>query len=104
MNIWLMMLAIGGLTFLTRFSFIALLEKVELPPAFKQALRFVPIAALSAIVAGELVVYNDVMFISILNPRLLAGILASAVAYFTKNVIWTIVAGMLAFWLLNYFL
>lgn len=101
MNVWWIMIPIGILTFLTRLSFIALLERIELPPAFQRALRFVPIAALSAIIAGELGIYNEVLFISPFNPRLVAGILATGVAYWTKNIIWTIVAGMVALWLLG---
>jgi branched-subunit amino acid transport protein len=104
MNLWLIMLASGLLTFLTRLSFIILLEKVKLPPAFERALRLVPIAALSAIIAPQLAYYQDSLFISPANPRLLAGIFASLVAYLTKNVIATIVAGMAAFWLLEFLL
>ncbi len=101
MNVWWIMIPIGILTFLARLSFIALLERIELPLAFQQALRFVPIAALSAIIAGELGSYNEALFISPFNPRLLAGILATGVAYWTKNIIWTIVAGMVALWVLE---
>lgn len=101
MNVWWIMILIGILTFLTRLSFIALLERIELPLAFQRALRFVPIAALSAIIAGELGIYNEALFISPFNPRLLAGILATGVAYWTKNIIWTILVGMAAFWILN---
>ncbi len=104
MEIWILMLGIGLLTFLTRLSFIAFLEKVKLPDTFQRALRFVPIAALSAIIAPELGRYNDALAISPLNPRLLAGIIATGVAYVTKNVIWTIVIGMAAFWILQIWL
>lgn len=104
MNIWILMIVIGLLTFLTRLSFIALLERIKLPEAVRRALRLVPLAALSAIIAQELVYYNDVLNTSPLNPRLLAGIIATSVAYVTKNVIWTIIAGMAALWLLTYLL
>jgi branched-subunit amino acid transport protein len=104
MNIWIVMICIGILTFLTRLSFIALLEKIRLPVAFQHALRFVPIAVLSAIIAPELGYYNDVLTLSPANPRLLAGIIATVVAYVTKNVVWTIIAGMAAFWILQIWL
>jgi branched-subunit amino acid transport protein len=104
MNIWIIMICIGILTFATRLSFIALLERIKLPAAFQRALRFVPIAVLSAIIAPELGLREGALFLSPTNPRLIAGIIATAVAYFTKNVIATIIVGMAAFWLLNLFL
>ena len=104
MNIWLIMISVGLLTFLTRLSFIALLERIELPDAFMRALRFVPIAVLSAIIAPELATYHEQLAISPNNPRLLAGLIATAVAYLTKNVVWTIIAGMAALWILSIWL
>lgn len=104
MNIWILMIVIGLLTFLTRLSFIALLERIKLPETVQRALRLVPLAALSAIIAQELVYYNDVLNISPLNPRLLAGIIATVVAYITKNVVWTIIAGMAALWIFSIWL
>ncbi len=101
MNIWLIMIGIGLLTFATRLSFIALLARLSVPQGLKRALRFIPVAVLSAIIAPELAAYNGVLNLSPLNPRLLAGLIATAVAYKTKNVIVTIVAGMFALWVLQ---
>ena len=101
MNIWIVMISIGLLTFATRFSFILLLEKINLPRNFQRALRFVPIAVLSAIIAPELGYSNNVLAISLTNPRLLAGLFATLVAFRTKNVILTILAGMTVFWVLQ---
>ncbi len=104
MNIWLIMVAVGVLTFATRLSFIALLEHANIPHGVRRALRFVPIAVLSAIIAPELAAYNGALHLSLFNPRLLAGIFATVVAYKTKNVILTIVAGMAALWILQIWL
>ena len=104
MNIWIVMVVLGLLTFATRLSFIALLERVKFPSTFQRALRFVPIAVLSAITAPELGYSNNALAISPTNPRLLAGIVAALVAYWTKSVIWTILAGMAVFWILRLWL
>jgi len=95
------MAAIGALTFLTRLSFIALNGRWEAPPLFRSALRFVPIAVLTAIVVPELVMHSGTIDISLTNARLLAGILAILVAWRTKNTVLTIVIGMVAFWILQ---
>jgi branched-subunit amino acid transport protein len=104
MNIWIVMIILGLLTFATRLSFIALLERINLPRIFQRGLRFVPIAVLSAIIAPELAYSNNALALSPTNPRLLAGIVATLVAYKTRNVVWTISAGMLVFWLLRLWL
>ena len=101
MNIWIVMIVLGVFTFATRLSFIALLEKINLPRTLQRGLRFVPIAVLSAIIAPELGYSNNALAISLANPRLLAGIVATLVAIKTRNVLWTILAGMAVFWLLR---
>lgn len=101
MNLWLVMIAIGVLTFATRLSFIALLERFNVPEGLRRGLGFVPIAVLSAIIAPELAAYDGALHLSPLNPRLLAGIVATVVAYKTKNVILTIIVGMAALWVLQ---
>ncbi len=104
MNIWLVMIFLGLLTFAIRLSFILLLERIKLPPTFQRALRLVPIAVLSAIIAPELGYYHEALALSPTNPRLLAGIVATLVAFWTKNVVWTLLAGMTVFWLLKLWL
>jgi branched-subunit amino acid transport protein len=104
MNIWIIMITLGLITFATRLSFILLLERINLPMLIRRALRFVPIAVLSAIIAPELGYSNNVLAISLTNPRLLAGLAATIVAYKTKSVVWTITAGMGMFWLLRLWL
>ncbi len=96
MTLWLTIVAAGLLTFLIRLSFIALLGRLTMPEWFHRALRFVPAAVLSAIIVPELVIRNAVLDVSPFNARLLAGVVAGAVAWRTRNVLLTIVAGMLA--------
>jgi branched-subunit amino acid transport protein len=102
-NIWLIMLLTGILTYAIRLSFILFYGTKSMPPRLQQGLRFVPPAVLSAIVFPELLVREGELDLSFGNPRLLAGILAALVAWRTKNVILTIVAGMVVLLLLQYF-
>ncbi len=96
MTLWLTIIGAGILTFLIRLSFVALLGRLAMPEWFHRALRFVPPAVLTAIIIPELVVRAGALDLSPLNPRLLAGLLAGVVAWRTRNVLLTIVAGMLA--------
>jgi branched-subunit amino acid transport protein len=96
MSLWLVMLFAGLLTFATRFSFIFLLDRVKVPDWFRRGLRFVPGAVLSAIILPELATHNAALDISLHNPHLYAGALAILVAWRSKNVLLTILAGMAA--------
>ena len=96
MNLWIVMIIAGLLTFATRLSFIFLLDRIKMPDWFRRGLRFVPVAVLSAIILPELTSPNGTLFLSWRNPQLLAGAVAILVAWKTKNVLLTILAGMAA--------
>ena len=97
----LMLIMIGLITFSFRLSFIALMDRLRLPLVLQRALRFVPVAALTAIIAPELFIQNGAIFISPMNLRLIAGAIAVVVAWRTKNTLLTIAVGMLALWVLQ---
>jgi branched-subunit amino acid transport protein len=95
---------IGGLiTFGMRFSFIFLFGKFHIPETVRKALHYVPPAVLSAIVFPELFLPNGTLSLSFANHRLLAGLVAMAVAWFTKNTLLTILVGMIALFVLQWF-
>jgi len=101
MNLWLVLVFGGLLTFLTRLSFIYLLGRVETPPVLRRALRFVPAAVLSAIIAPEVLMIDGTLNLSFGNLRLLAALAATLIAWFSKSALLAIVSGMLALWALQ---
>jgi branched-subunit amino acid transport protein len=101
-NIWLVFLLGGLLTFGMRYSFIYLLGRFEIPETLRRALRFVPPAVLTAIVVPELFVRSGQIDVSLTNFRMLAGAAAVLVAWKTKNTLLTILAGMLALLILEF--
>ncbi len=98
---WFTIIGMGLITYAIRLTPILLLERFELSPALRQALKFVPVAVLTAIIVPELVMPGGAVDVSLGNGRLLAGLLAILVAWRTKNVLWTIAVGMAALWLLT---
>ena len=96
MNIWLIMLIGGLITFGIRFSLIFLFGRLEVPETMRRALHYVPPAVLSAIIFPELLYPAGRLDISLGNVRLLSGIIAIVVASYTKNTLLTILAGMIA--------
>jgi branched-subunit amino acid transport protein len=101
-NIWLVLLIGGLLTFLIRFSFIYLFGRFQIPETVRKALHYVPPAVLSAIVFPELLLHDGGLNLSFGNFRLLAGLVAVLVAWFSKNTLVTILGGMIALFLLQF--
>jgi len=101
MNIWLIMIIGGLITFGMRFSLIYLFGRFEIPDTMRRALHYVPPAVLSAIIFPELFYQNGNLDLAWTNTRLLAGLIAIAVAWFSKNTLVTIIVGMIALLILN---
>ena len=100
-SIWLLFLAVGLGTFTLRFLFIYLFGKIEMPEWLRRALRFVPAAALAALVFPALTHPSGHLDISLQNFRLLAGLGGALVAWRTRNVLLTILVGMALLWTLE---
>jgi branched-subunit amino acid transport protein len=97
---WTAILAVGVLNYLTRLSFIALFARIAMPAAVARALRFVPAAMLAAIVVPAVAfAAPGTLALSWANPRLVAALVAAAVAWRTRNAMATIGVGMGALWL-----
>ena len=102
MNIWLVMMLGGLITFGMRFSLIYLFGRLHIPEALRRALHYVPPAVLSAIIFPKLFLHDGELNIALDNYRLLAGLAAVLVAWFSKNTLITIIAGMLVLLLLQF--
>ena len=101
MSLGAVLVACGLLTFGIRFSFIALEGRYRPPGWFVLLLPFVPIAALTALVAPELLLVGGRLDIGADNPRFWAGLVAIAVAAWRKNTLLTIGSGFAALWLMR---
>jgi branched-subunit amino acid transport protein len=100
---WFPIILVGILTFLSRLSFIILLEKINIRPSYLRAFRYIPIAVLSAIILPEIIHTADSQFESLV-PRLIAGLIAIFFAWRTRNIMITIISGMIALFIMQYFL
>ncbi len=101
MNIWLVLLLGGLITFGMRFSLIYLFGRFEVPETMRRALHYVPPAVLSAIIFPELFYHEGSLDLAFTHTRLLAGLIAVLVAWFSKNTLLTIIAGMIALLILQ---
>ncbi|WP_417581572.1 AzlD domain-containing protein [Nitrincola sp.] len=91
-------------TFSVRFLLFAVAGRVHFPLWLSQALGFVPPAVLTAIIVPAVLMPEGDIWFSWQNPWLLAAVFAFFVALIRKDLMTTIVAGMLAFMLLRFVL
>ena len=96
---------IGGMflvTFSVRYVLFAMAGKVHFPAWLSTALGFVPPTVLTAIIVPAVLIPQGDLWISPLNPWLLASSIAALVSFLTKNLLATIVVGMIAFAVLRF--
>ena len=83
-----------------RAGYIVLGHYFPLPPKLRSALRYAPVAALSAIIVPELLPWhaqNGPQF----DLRFIAAMLAVGVFFLTRNGLLVITSGMVALWSLR---
>jgi len=95
-TVWITIAGMAAITFGLRASFLLLPERVPIPPLLRRSLRFVPAAVLTAIWAPELFLSQGALHLSPDNARLLAGLVAIAVAWRWNQVYATILAGLVS--------
>lgn len=101
-TLWLVIAAVAAGTYALRSSFILLFGWIgEAPPRLENALRFVPAAVLAGLAFPAFVSLDGGLALSLGNERLIAGALATVVAWRTENMLATIAVGMAALWILG---
>jgi branched-subunit amino acid transport protein len=104
MTLWYTVVGMALVTYFARSSFLLLPPGVETPAWLRRALRYVPAAVLTAIWAPELALQKEVISLTLNNERLLAGLVAIAVAWRFRATFVTIVSGLLALHLFDWLL
>ncbi len=87
-------------TFGVRYIPLLLSGRVVFPAALERALRFVPVAVLTALIMPMILLPAGQWQVSINNPYLVASLVAVAVAAWRKNLLLTIVVGLVVFFIL----
>jgi branched-subunit amino acid transport protein len=92
-RVWTAIIVAGIGTFAMRASFLAFAHRLsEVPPAVQRVLRQIPPAALASLVVPAFV--RPEGHFDLLQPRLVAGLLATLVAWKTRSVPLTLFVGM----------
>ena len=97
---WLSVIIAGLLTYFTRMAMIALVSREMLSERVKEVLAYVPSAVFPAIIFPAIFINDYGTFVEINDPKIFAAIIAIIVGYFSKNIILTILSGLISYWLL----
>lgn len=97
MNEFWLILGMFAVTFGVRYGSLALVGRLTLSDNVVRALRYVPVAVLTAITVPYALFREGVLVASYTNPYLVAGVVAVAVSYWSRNLLLTIVVGLAAF-------
>lgn len=81
-------------TFITRFSCVALLQQTGMPLWLERWLKHIPTAILTALILPALVLPEGRLDLSLHNHYLLAGFAAALAAYKSRNIVVTLLLGM----------
>jgi branched-subunit amino acid transport protein len=101
-EIWATIVVLALSTAITRSGFWLIGHKVAIPPRIQDMLRYAPACALAAIIGPDLLLdAGGKVHLELGNPKLLAGIAALGFYLWRKNMLLTIVFGMIAFTLLR---
>ena len=100
--IWFVMIACGLFTFATRFVMFSEIWARQLPGWLQDALGFVPVAVLTAIIVPAVIIAPEGGLALAGNARLPAALVAVTVALVTRSVLATIASGLGALWLLDW--
>tara|TARA_Y100001970_G_scaffold32734_1_gene40595 strand:- start:1125 stop:1439 length:315 start_codon:yes stop_codon:yes gene_type:complete len=101
---WLSIIIAGILTYLTRMTMIALISRDMLGDRIKEVLTYVPSAVFPAIIFPAIFINDYGTFIEMNDPKIFGAIVAIVVGYFSKNVIATILSGLISYWIILFFL
>ena len=95
---WFSIIISGVVTYFSRMAMVALINREMLGTKVKEVLNYVPAAVFPAIIFPG-VFFNDVgHFVELNDPKIYGAIVALIVGFFSRNVIATIIAGLLSYW------
>ena len=98
MSNWALIIYCGLITYLTRFSMIALIKKEMFNDRVREVLSYVPSAIFPAIIFPAIFLDNSGSFILENNPKIIAAIIATIIGILSRSIIATIFSGLASYW------
>jgi len=100
MSNWALIIYCGLITYLTRFSMIALIKKEMFNDRVREVLSYVPSAIFPAIIFPAIFLDSSGSILIENNPKILAALIAALIGIFSRSIIATIFSGLASYWFL----
>ena len=100
MSDWALIIYCGIITYLTRFSMIAILKKEMFNNRVREVLSYVPSAIFPAIIFPAIFLDDLGVFQFEDNPKILAALIAMIIGILSRNIVATIISGLASYWFL----
>jgi branched-subunit amino acid transport protein len=94
-----LIIGMAAVTFPVRYAFYALGDRVAFPPLVQRALRYVPVAVLTAIVVPMVLLPGGRWQLTWRNAWLLGALVSGGIAWRFRNLLVAIAGGLATFFL-----
>ncbi|MDC3207774.1 AzlD domain-containing protein [Candidatus Pelagibacter sp.] len=98
MSNWALIIYCGLITYLTRFTMIALIRKEMFNDRIRNILSFVPSAIFPAIIFPAIFLNDTGSFQIENNPKIVAAIIAVIIGISSRSIVATIFSGLASYW------
>ena len=99
MTIWISIVIAGIINYLTRLGSVLLIKPEKLSENAKKILGYVPSAVFPAIIFPAVFLNETNAIVQINDPKIIGFFVAIIIGYISKNIISTIIAGLISYWI-----
>ena len=101
---WSSIIIAGIITYFTRMTMVALVDRDLLGERIKAVLAYVPSAVFPALIFPAVLLEDPGSFVSYDDPKIIAILVAMLVGYFSRKIIATILSGLISYWVIIFLL
>ena len=104
MSIWFSIIFAGIINYLTRLGSVLIINPKKMNNMTKQVLNFVPSAVFPAIIFPAVFLNQEGNFVEISDPKVISIFIDFSIGILSKNLIITILSGLISFWIIIFLL
>jgi len=98
MSIWITIIIAGLINYLSRLGSVLIINPNKMNNTTKNILNYVPSAVFPSIIFPSIFFNQDGSIVDFNDPKIIAISIAFAIGILSKNLIATILAGLISFW------
>ena len=95
---WFSIIISGIVTYFSRMAMVALIDREMLGTKVKEVLNYVPAAVFPAIIFPGVFFNDSGILVELTDPKIYGATVALIVGFYSRNVIATIISGLLSYW------